>query len=99
MAITRERTPAMIRPADARLQRNLVIAALVVPAVALVARIYTGGWLILMLGVVYLALTIFHAVFHIRVAGRVARQGAPVLNYVIGSHVVLLAAFLLQWDV
>ena len=81
------------------MRRPLMAAALLVPITSLVARLYTGGWLIIMLGVIYLAIAGYHAVLHFKIAKRAEPRGGPALIKFVASHVTLLVAFLLPWDV
>ena len=80
-------------------RRLLVAAAVLVPLAGLAARLYTGGWLIVLLGVIYLAVAGYHAVLHFKIARRVESPGVPMLIKIIASHAALFVAFLLQWDV
>ncbi len=81
------------------IRRLLIAVAVIVPLAALVARGYAGGWFIIMLGAVYLAVAIYHAVIHIGIARRVAPLDGAAILKIVAAHAVLLIAFLLQWDV
>lgn len=79
-------------------RNGLVALAAVVAVAALLLRITNGGWLLLFLGVVYLAMSLAHVLIHRRVA-RSAVLGRPALVSIALSHVVFVSAFLLQWDI
>jgi hypothetical protein len=74
------------------------VAAVVAVLAGLYLKIATGGWLVLILGPVYLAAAALHLLVHWRVSRMDdAFLGRSVALLAI-SHVAVAGAYLLQWD-
>jgi hypothetical protein len=86
---------AAISEATASTAFTLVAVAVAVAAAML--RLANDGWGVLLLGPFYLAILIGHVIVH-RKAGTTPSAGLPHLASIALSHIVLVCAFLLQWD-
>jgi hypothetical protein len=79
----------------------LAIRLLLVPVIslALIARFYAGGWLLVPFGlVIYSIITALHCRFHYRAVKPAEAVGWPLVLAIVLSHLCFVAAFLLQYD-
>lgn len=76
----------------------LVIAVILTIAIAWVTKIYTMGWLTLLLVVPYALVTVIHAAVHALSLRRRSPMNRRQFTLVLTSHLLLVGAFLVQWD-
>jgi len=74
-----------------------VFLALGVTIAALLLRLTNAGWLLLILGVVYIAMCAVNVFVHRRVARSAALTRSAFISIAL-SHFIFVCAFLLQWD-
>jgi len=76
-----------------------VLTAILVVTLCLVARFMTGGWLIFPGMLVYPVIGITHIWCHAKTIPRFGRIERARMKLMAVSHMCLVIAFLLQWDV
>ncbi len=76
--------------------RFLGPASLAVAGCCFLVRLMTGGWFILVGWIVYTPVCVFHAALHWHASRSPSQR---VVNMAVISNVLLILAFLLQWDI
>jgi hypothetical protein len=89
---------AVTEPRAVPSRTGLVVLAAVIAVAALLLRNTNGGWLLLFLGIPYIAMSIAHVLIHRKVT-RTPFLDRRVLTSIALNHVVFVCAFLLQWDI
>jgi hypothetical protein len=73
-----------------------IIISIIVVVLCLMMEFEYGGWLSIAMAVPYLAFSIAHIFVHWKASRNLSRR---IVSLMAASHCLMLAAFLLQWDI
>jgi hypothetical protein len=76
----------------------LAVALILAVSVAWTTKVIAMGWLTILLAALYAIITLIHVLVHIRALRRPGPLDNRLLTLALASQVLLVGAFLVQWD-